>query len=114
MKGIESKCFISSGSQTSSQLSISLPSCSFYFLPLYFFPPHFTLSRPTIIPPLSYSTVAWLSVVKNLLTIGEQILMLFSLEQDWNRLLREVPEVQSIETFKTRCHVVQEQVGNVL
>lgn len=35
--------------------------------------------------------------------------MLLSLEQEWSSLLREMPEVQLIEKFKTRCHVVQEQ-----
>lgn len=82
----------------SSQLSISLPSCSFYFSLLYF-PPLTSPFLPLPSQALSYNTVPRLSKGNILLTIGEEILMLLSLVQDWNSLLREVPEVQLIETF---------------
>lgn len=93
----------------SRQFSVSLPLCSFSFSFFYFFP----LSSPFLPLPLqslSYSTVYWLKEGKKFADYWRKILILLSLEQDWNRLLREVSEVQLIETFKTRCHVVEEHI----
>lgn len=81
----------------------------FFFLISLFFP----LSSPFLPLPLqslSYSTVSWLKEGKKFADYWRKILILLSLEQNWNRLLREVSEVQLIETFKTRCHVVEEHI----
>lgn len=79
------------------------------FISHVFIPPSF----PKPIQAHSYSTVPCLGEGNILLTSEEEILILFSLQKDWNSLLRKVLEGQLSATVKTR-YVFQEQRGNTL
>lgn len=63
-----------------------------------FIPPSF----PKPIQAYSYSAVPQLSEGNILLTSEEEILILFSLQKDWNTLLRKVLQGKLSETVKTR------------
>lgn len=73
----------------------------YLFLHAFFIPPSTLHSFfPLPLQALSYSTLLYLGKGKILQTIGEEILMLLSLEKDWKSLPREAPGVQLIETFR--------------